>query len=102
MTVANGQDITVITTFQWLSKGDLEGETYSERIAEQDRTLQTKYLTSKMLQTETDNKFKLCKQFDEVVEHVISVRQILAKQPNIARHDPVCAQLHFDTERKKG
>ena len=42
--------------FQWLSRGDLKGETESEIIAAQDRALQTKYCATKILQTETDSK----------------------------------------------
>jgi len=36
-------------TFLWLSRGDLKGETESEIIVAQDRTLQTKYHATKIL-----------------------------------------------------
>ena len=38
--------------FLWLSKGDLTAETGSEIVAAQDRALQTKYYTAKILNTE--------------------------------------------------
>ena len=47
--------------FQWLLWRDLKGENESEIIAAQDQALQTKYHTTKILQTETDNKCRFCK-----------------------------------------
>ena len=58
----------------------MKGETESETIAAQDQALQTKYHATKILQTETDNKHKLCQQSDWTVEHRISACPILAKQ----------------------
>jgi len=81
--------------------GDLKGETESEITAAQDQAFQTKYHVTKILQTETDSKCRLCKQFDEMVEHVISACPILAKEQYITRHDRVCAQLHFQHMQEK-
>jgi hypothetical protein len=50
----------------------------------------------KILNTETDSKFRLCQQFDETIDHIISTCPILAKEQHIKRHDRVCAQLHFN------
>ena len=50
-----------------LSRGDLKEETESEIIA-----AQTKYHVTKILQTETDSKCRICQQFDETVEHITS------------------------------
>jgi len=47
-------------TFLWLLKGDLKVETESEIVAAQDQVLQTKYYATKMLNTETDSKCRLC------------------------------------------
>jgi len=49
---------------------------------------------AKILQTETDSKCRLCKEFDETVEHIISAYPILAKEQYVKRHDIVCAELH--------
>jgi len=70
-------------TFLRLSKGDVEGETHCEVIATQDRTLQTKYHVTKILQTETDSKYRLGKQFYETVEHVLLTCEILTKEQHI-------------------
>jgi hypothetical protein len=57
--------------------------------------LQTKNYATKILNTETDSKCRLCQQFDETIEH-ISACPILAKEQYIKRLDGVCAQLHFN------
>jgi lipopolysaccharide export LptBFGC system permease protein LptF len=83
-------------TFLWLSKGDLMAETESEIVAAQDQALQTKYHATKILQTETGSKCRLCHQFEETVNHIMSACPVLAKEQYIKRHDGVCAQLHFN------
>ena len=70
-------------TFLWLSKGDLKAETESELVAAQDQALQTKYYAAKILNTETDSKCRLCQQFDETIDHIISACPILAKEQHI-------------------
>jgi hypothetical protein len=89
-------------TFLWLLKGDLKAETGSEMVAAQDQAIQTKYYTMKILNTETDSKCRLCQQFDETIDHIISACPILAKGQYIKRHDRVCAQLHFNICKETG
>jgi Ni,Fe-hydrogenase III component G len=78
--------------FLWLSKANLKAEIESEIVAAQDQALKTKYYTTKTLSTETDNKCRLCQQFDETIDHIISACSILAKEQYTKRHDRVCAQ----------
>jgi hypothetical protein len=66
-------------TFLWLTKGDLKAETESEIVAAQDQALQTKYYPTKILNTQTDSKRRLCHQFDETIDHIISACPILEK-----------------------
>jgi len=82
-------------TLLWISKGDLNAETESEIVAAQDQAIQTKYYATKILNTETDSKCRLCQQFDETIGHIMSACPILAKEQYIKRHVRVCAQLHF-------
>jgi len=89
-------------TFLWLSKRDLEAETESEIVAAQDQALQTIYYVTKILNTETNSKRRLCQKFDETIDHIISACPILAKEQYIKRHDRVCAQLHFNICKGKG
>ena len=65
--------------FLWLSKADLKAETESEILAAQDQALQMKYYVTKILNTETDSKCKLCQQFDETIDHIISACPIMEK-----------------------
>ena len=74
-------------TFVWLSKGDLKTETESEIVAAQDQPLKTKYYATKILNTETDRKCRLCQQFDETIDLIISACPILAKEQYTKRHD---------------
>jgi hypothetical protein len=67
-------------TLLWLPRGDLRGETDSEITAAQDQALQTKYHATKILQIATDSKCRLCMQFDETVEHVVSACLLLGKE----------------------
>jgi hypothetical protein len=57
-------------TFLSLSKGDLKAETESEIVAAQDQALHTKYNATKILNTETQSKCRLCQQFDETIDHI--------------------------------
>jgi len=88
--------------FLWLSKGDLKAKTESEIVAAQDQAPQTKYYAIKILNTETDSKCRLCQQFDETIDHIISACPILAKEQYVKRHDQVCAQLHFTICKETG
>jgi len=89
-------------TFLWLSKEDLKAETESEIVAAQDQALQTKYYATKLLNIETDSKYRLCQKFDETIDHIISAFPIQAKEQYIKRHDRVCAQLHFNICKETG
>ena len=89
-------------TFLWLSKGDLKAETESEIVAAQDQALQTKYYATKILNTGTDSKRRLCQIFDVTIEHIITACPILAKEQYIKRHDRVCTQLHFNICKETG
>jgi 3'-phosphoadenosine 5'-phosphosulfate sulfotransferase len=98
-------DIQLISeedTFLWLSKGDLKVETESEIVAAQDQALQTEYYATKILNTDRDSKCRLCQQFDETIEHIISACPILAKEQYIKTHDRVCAQLQFNICKETG
>ena len=67
----------------------------------QDQALQ-KYYATKILNIETDSKYRLCQQFDETIDHIISACPILAKEQYFERRDSVCAQLYFDICKETG
>jgi len=66
------------------------------------QALQTNYYATKILNTETDSKCRLCQQFDQTIDHIISACPLLAKVQYIKRHDRVCAQLHFNICKETG
>jgi len=68
----------------------------------QDQALQTKYYATKILNTKTDSRCRLCQQFDETIDRIISACPTLAKEQYIKRHDRVCAQLHFNICNETG
>jgi hypothetical protein len=57
-----------------------KAETESAITAAQDQTLQTTNHATKILQTATDTKCRLCQQFDETIDHIISACPILVKE----------------------
>jgi hypothetical protein len=61
-----------------------------------------KYYATKILNTETDSKCRLCQKFEETIDHIISACPILAKEQYIKRHDRVCAQLRFNICKETG
>jgi len=89
-------------TLLWLSRGELKGGNKSEVIAAQDQALQTKYHATKALQTERDSKCRLCKQFDDTVEHNIPACPVLTKEQHIKRHDRVVLKYTVTCARKYG
>ena len=54
------------------------------------------------MNTETDSKCRMCQQFDETIDHIISVCLILAKEEYIKKHERVCAQLHVNIYKETG
>jgi len=74
--------------FLWSSRVDVKGETESEIISDQDQ--------AKILQTQTDGRYRLCQQFNEILDRIISASAILVKEQYIKICDRVCAQLHFN------
>jgi hypothetical protein len=89
-------------TFLCLPKGGLKAENESEIVAAQDKALNTKFYTTKVLHTETDSKCRLCQQFDEKMEHVISACPMVAKEQYVKRHNRVSAQIHFNICKEIG
>jgi hypothetical protein len=67
-------------------------------VAAKDQVLQMKYYATKILNTETDSKCRLCQQFDETIDHIILACPILAKEQYIKQHD----RVHSYTKHMQG
>jgi hypothetical protein len=76
--------------------------TTTTTIITQDQALNPKYYPTKRLHTETDSKCRLCQQFDETIDHIISACPMLAKEQYVKRHDRVSAQIHFNICKETG
>ena len=60
-------------------------------------------VTNKILRNKnTDIKCRLCQQFDETIDHIISACPIFAKEQYTKRHERVCALLHFNICKETG
>jgi hypothetical protein len=81
---------------------ETKAETESEIVAAQDQALNTKYYATRILHTQMDSKCRLCQQFDETIDHIISACPILAKEQYVKRHDKMSAQLHFNICKETG
>jgi len=60
------------------------------------------FFKNKAGQIETDNKHRLCQQFEETIDHIILACPTLAKERYIKKQDRVCAQLHFNICKETG
>lgn len=83
------------STFNWLVKGALKGETESLIVAAQDQTLRTRSYEKRILKTGSNGMCRLCKEYEETIAHIVSGCPVLARKEYIARHDKIAASLHW-------
>jgi hypothetical protein len=80
--------------YRWLKFGDIKEETQSTIVAAQDQTISTKYFKRKILKEEIEIRCRLCKEYEETIDHLTSGCPILAKNEYVIRHDKICTHLH--------
>jgi hypothetical protein len=73
-------------TYRWLEFGDIKEETESLIVAAQDQALGTNCIKRKVLKEETESKCRLCKEYEETINHLTSGCPVLAKNEYIIRH----------------
>ena len=74
-------------SYGWLKSGDIKGETESTIVTAQDQAISTNYFKNKIFKEETDSKCRLCKQYEETIDHLTSGCPILAKNEYLSlRH----------------
>jgi hypothetical protein len=91
--------VDIEQSYRWLKSGDIKGETESTIVAAQDQAISTKYFRKKILKEEIESKCRLCKQYEETIDHLASGCPILAKNEYLMRHDKVCTHFHY-SDRK--
>jgi hypothetical protein len=82
-------------SYRWLKFGDIEGDTESIIMAAQDQAISRNYFKRKILKEETESICRLCKEYEETIDHLTSGCPIPANNEYIIRHDKVCTHLHY-------
>jgi hypothetical protein len=82
-------------SYRWMKFGDIKGETESTIVAAQDQAISTNYFKRSILKEEIESRCRLCKEYEETIDHLTSRCPILAKNEYVIRHDKVCTHLHY-------
>ena len=70
--------VDIEQSYRWLKSGDIKGEAESTIAAAQDQAISTNYFKNKILKEEFESKCRLCKQYEETIDHLTSGCPILA------------------------
>ena len=87
-------------TWTWIRKGNLKRETESLLIAAQDNAIRTNHIKARIDQTQQNNKWRLCGDRDETINHIISECSKLVQKEYKARHDWVGKVIHWEMCKK--
>ena len=79
--------VDIEQSYRWLKYEDIKEETESVIVAAEDKAINTNYFKNKILREESDIKCRLCKQYEETIDH-------LPEGAPFWRHDKICAHLH--------
>ena len=82
-------------TNKWLMSSGLKGETEGLIIAAQDQSLLTNSYQSRIIKNGTDPMCRLCHDYEETVEHIISGCPALAKGEYLHRHNKSAGYIHW-------
>jgi len=75
----DGKLVDIEQSYRWLKSGNIKGEPESTIVASQDQAISTNYFKRKILKVEIESKCRLCKQYEETIDHLTSGCPILAK-----------------------
>ena len=87
-------------TWTWLRKGNLKRETESLLIAAQNNAIRTNHIEARIDKTQQNSKCRLCGDWDETINHIISECSKLAQKEYKARHDWVIKVIHWEMYKK--
>jgi len=94
--------VDIEQSYRWLKSGDIKGEIESTIVAAQDQAVSTNSFKNKIMKEETESKCRLCKQHEEIIDHLTSGCPILAKNEYLMRHDNVCTHFHYSVCKALG
>lgn len=83
-------------SYGWLRHGKMKGETESLLVAAQEQALRTHHTESRIYKIRKEGLCRLCKKYNETVEHISSACPILAEREYLDRHNKVCTAIHFE------
>ena len=87
-------------TWAWLKKGNLKRETESLFIAAQDNAIRTNHIKVWIDKTQQNSKCRLCGDWDETINHIISECSKLAQKEYKTRRDWVGKVIHWEMYKK--
>ena len=100
-------NITHEKTWTWLIKGNFERETESLLIAAQNNAIRTNQIKARIDKTLKNNKYRLCGDRDETINHIISECSKSTPKEYKTRHNWVskvihqmCKKIEFDQTDK--
>ena len=85
-----------------LKEGKLKRETEALIIAAQDQAIRTNYIKTMVDKSQNDPKFRICKQNNETISHIVSSFSKLAQKEYKRRHDNVARGIDWDLSGKCG
>ena len=88
-------DVDQIATHQWLRSSGLKAETEGFIVAAQDQSLFTRNYQANILKNGADPKCRICEEYNETIDHIVSGCPVLRKNEYIIRHDRVGQYLHW-------
>jgi hypothetical protein len=65
-------------SYRWLKFGDIKEDTESTIVAAEDQAISTNYFKRKILKEEIESRCRLCKEYEETIDHLTSGCPILA------------------------
>jgi hypothetical protein len=94
--------VDIEQSYCWLKSGDIKGETGSRIVAAQNQAISKNSFKNKLLKEEIERKCRLCKQYEETIDHLTSGCPILEKNEYLMRHNKVCTHLHYSIRKALG
>lgn len=82
-------------THQWLRSAGLKADTERMVIAAQVKSLATRSNHHKIIKDGTDPKCRMCNQYDETIDHIVSGCHTLARTEYIQSHDKAASYIHW-------
>jgi len=92
------------TMFDWMFSRHLKMTTEGLVLAAQDQALRTRNYEYAVMGSRRhgDAKCRLCREFQETVDHIVSACPVLARSSYISRHDSIVRYVHWCMSRKIG